>query len=90
MKHYFLVAKDVGDLTRIFCASLEAKQVKEAPGLRSCCSSRCRATPRKLQRQKTRFPHRQRSAEHRRCSTSSSDDPVNLIRLFAHAPDEAP
>ena len=26
MKHYFLVAKDVGDLTRIFCASLEARQ----------------------------------------------------------------
>jgi [protein-PII] uridylyltransferase len=26
MKHYFLVAKDVGDLTRIFCAVLEAEQ----------------------------------------------------------------
>ena len=26
MKHYFLVAKDVGDLTRIFCAALEARQ----------------------------------------------------------------
>jgi [protein-PII] uridylyltransferase len=25
MKHYFLVAKDVGDLTRIFCATLEAE-----------------------------------------------------------------
>jgi len=25
MKHYFLVAKDVGDLTRIFCALLEAE-----------------------------------------------------------------
>src|SRR5208282_1418094 len=23
MKHYFLIAKDVGDLTRIFCAQLE-------------------------------------------------------------------
>jgi [protein-PII] uridylyltransferase len=33
MKHYFLIAKDVGDLTRIFCASLEAKQFKEAPSL---------------------------------------------------------
>ncbi|PHQ70661.1 MAG: [protein-PII] uridylyltransferase, partial [Sneathiella sp.] len=29
MKHYFLVAKDVGDLTRIFCASLEAEQQKK-------------------------------------------------------------
>jgi [protein-PII] uridylyltransferase len=26
MKHYFLVAKDVGDLTRIFCAMLEVDQ----------------------------------------------------------------
>jgi [protein-PII] uridylyltransferase len=25
MKHYFIVAKDVGDLTRIFCAQLEAE-----------------------------------------------------------------
>ncbi len=26
MKHYFLIAKDVGDLTRIFCAQLELEQ----------------------------------------------------------------
>src|SRR5262249_21519151 len=32
MKHYFLVAKSVGDLTRIFCAALEAAQRK--PGFR--------------------------------------------------------
>ncbi|SON54159.1 PII uridylyl-transferase [Hartmannibacter diazotrophicus] len=31
MKHYFLVAKDVGDLTRIFCAALEATEVKSEP-----------------------------------------------------------
>ena len=30
MKHYFLVAKDVGDLTRIFCANLEAQQKKKS------------------------------------------------------------
>src|SRR6516164_4415628 len=29
MKRYFLVAKDVGDLTRIFCAILEAEQEKK-------------------------------------------------------------
>jgi [protein-PII] uridylyltransferase len=29
MKHYFLIAKDVGDLTRIFCALLESEQTKE-------------------------------------------------------------
>ncbi|QLF69198.1 [protein-PII] uridylyltransferase [Peteryoungia desertarenae] len=33
MKHYFLVAKDVGDLTRIFAAALEEQQTKEAPGI---------------------------------------------------------
>ena len=30
MKHYFLVAKDVGDLTRIFCAALEAEHQRRA------------------------------------------------------------
>ena len=33
MKHYFLVAKDVGDLTRILCAGLEMEHVRQAPGL---------------------------------------------------------
>ncbi|MCX2724753.1 [protein-PII] uridylyltransferase [Roseibium salinum] len=32
MKHYFLVAKDVGDLTRILCAALEEEHVKEPRG----------------------------------------------------------
>jgi len=30
MKHYYLVAKDVGDLTRIFCAALEAEHKRPA------------------------------------------------------------
>ena len=29
MKHYFLVAKDVGDLTRIVCAELENREAKD-------------------------------------------------------------
>ncbi len=33
MKHYFLVAKDVGDLTRIVCSSLELRQLKNVPTL---------------------------------------------------------
>ena len=33
MKHYFLVAKDVGDLTRIFCAALEEMHAKPKPML---------------------------------------------------------
>ncbi|TYC54074.1 [protein-PII] uridylyltransferase [Rhodobacterales bacterium] len=32
MKHYFLVAKDVGDLTRIICSALEEEHVKEPRG----------------------------------------------------------
>ncbi len=32
MKHYFLVAKDVGDLTRIICAALETEHVKSPQG----------------------------------------------------------
>ena len=38
MKHYFLVAKSVGDLTRIFCAALEAQHQRRSrlrlPGFR--------------------------------------------------------
>ena len=33
MKHYYLVAKEIGDLTRIFCAALEAEH-KRKPRLR--------------------------------------------------------
>ncbi len=33
MKHYFLVAKDVGDLTRIMSAVLEAQHFKKAPSM---------------------------------------------------------
>src|SRR5690242_11646997 len=33
MKHYFLVAKEVGDLTRIVCSGLEMKQLKAMPRL---------------------------------------------------------
>jgi [protein-PII] uridylyltransferase len=33
MKHYFLVAKDVGDLTAVLCAELEERQAKPAPVL---------------------------------------------------------
>src|SRR3989475_1174798 len=33
MKHYFLIAKDVGDLTAILCAELEDRQAKPMPVL---------------------------------------------------------
>ena len=31
MKHYYLTAKEVGDLTRIFCAALESEQRQRSP-----------------------------------------------------------
>jgi len=33
MKHYFLIAKDVGDLTAVLCTELEDRQAKPAPVL---------------------------------------------------------
>ncbi|MBM3543084.1 MAG: [protein-PII] uridylyltransferase [Alphaproteobacteria bacterium] len=33
MKHYFLVTKEVGELTRIVCSALEMKQLKSLPAL---------------------------------------------------------
>ena len=35
MKHYFLAAKEVGELTRVFCAVLEAERLHSAPVYRS-------------------------------------------------------
>ena len=35
MKHYFLVAKEVGELTRVFCAVLETERLHTAPVHRS-------------------------------------------------------
>ncbi len=45
MKHYFLVAKDVGDLTRIFCATLENQQRKNAPAAGAAGRLRSRLEP---------------------------------------------
>src|ERR1700751_3876677 len=47
MKHYFLVAKDVGDLTAILCAKLEDQQAKPAPVL-SRMMSRLRPSTRRV------------------------------------------
>ena len=39
MKHYFLVAKEVGELTRVFCAVLEAERFHTAPVRQSGAAS---------------------------------------------------
>jgi len=75
MKHYFLVAKDIGDLTRIFIAALEAEQ-RHKPrfgGLARFFSGRSREAHGFI-------------VEGDRLSVGSPDaflnDPVNAIRLF--------
>ncbi|WP_445502211.1 [protein-PII] uridylyltransferase [Microvirga sp. G4-2] len=79
MKAYFLIAKDVGDLTAIVCAELEARQTKKRP---------------MLDRMLGRFRRRRGGAlagndfiiDNNRINVKNEDvfgrDPVNLIRLF--------
>jgi [protein-PII] uridylyltransferase len=80
MKHYFLVAKDVGDLTRILSASLEANHVKDTPGLGRVIGRLISRTSGVLRE----YPHFK--LENGRIMPASADvfekDPVNMIRLF--------
>ena len=73
MKHYFLYAKEVGDLTRIFCAALE-EQHKRKPLL-----SLPRLGLRKRNVEGFRVRGNRVTVE---SDTAFADDPVNLIRLF--------
>ncbi len=79
MKHYFLVAKDVGDLTRILCSALEEVQAKDVPGLNRIFSSFARR-----RKKIAGFPDF--IIEHRRINIADDQafvrDPVNLVRLF--------
>lgn len=82
MKHYFLMAKRVGDLTRIFCAGLEVHNVKKRPSWSKILPN---------------FGRRQKFGdfvmEAGRLSIISDDafdkDPVNLLRLFKLADDHS-
>jgi [protein-PII] uridylyltransferase len=80
MKHYFLVAKDVGDLTAILCAGLEARQAKPAPVL-SRVMARLRPRGRRSLSESADF-----IVDNNRINISDPDvfrrDPVNLIRIF--------
>ncbi|MCC2689148.1 MAG: uridylyltransferase [Rhizobiaceae bacterium] len=79
MKHYFLVAKGVGDLTRIFCAALEEEQAKHVPGFNRIFLT---------------FSRRRRKlagtsdfiVDNHRINLADDQlfdrDPVNLLRLF--------
>ncbi len=80
MKHYFLVAKDVGDLTAILCAKLEDQQAKPAPVL-SRMMAKLRPTSSKRLRDCDDF-----IVDYNRINLAVPDvfqqDPVNLIRIF--------
>ncbi len=83
MKHYFLIAKEVGDLTRIFCASLEARQVKDIPALSRFMGRFRPRSPVKVPENKSfRFESGRLALVK---STVFRDDPVNLLRLFSAA-----
>ncbi len=81
MKHYFLVAKDVGDLTAILCSALEDQQAKPAPVLsRMMAKFRPRPGRRPLAESEDFFE------DNNRLTVADSEvfarDPVNLIRMF--------
>lgn len=81
MKHYFLVAKDVGDLTLIFCAALEEEHVKQAPVLNRFFGRFARRRSPKPTNGGEGFV-----LDHSRINVADpeafSRDPVNLIRIF--------
>jgi len=83
MKHYFLVAKDVGDLTLIFCAALEEEHVKQTPALNRFLGHFTRKRRRKVVGDDPFV------LEHSRINVAGPDtfqrDPVNLLRIFHEA-----
>lgn len=79
MKHYFLVTKDVGDLTRILCSALEEEQAKPAPGLTGVIS--------RFRRRVRKIPGSSDFVEDQgRIALADPNvfkrDPVSIIRLF--------
>ena len=83
MKHYFLVAKEVGSLTGIVCSALEMKQLKSLPSFDALLAPFGWRRRAKLRRTSD-F-----RIENGRISAVSRDafakDPVNFIRLFVLA-----
>ena len=79
MKHYFLIAKDVGDLTRIFCAALEEEQAKHVPGFNRIFLT--------FQRRKRKLAGTSDFiVDNHRINVADEHvferDPVNMLRLF--------
>jgi [protein-PII] uridylyltransferase len=81
MKHYFLVAKDVGDLTAILCAALEDSHAKSAPVLNRMMARFKPGRGRKGLRETDDF-----IVDNNRINLADKAaferDPVNLLRIF--------
>jgi len=80
MKHYFLIAKDVGDLTAILCAKLEDSHAKAMPVL-SRMMAKFRPRARHTLSETEDFV-----VDYNRINVADENvfkrDPVNLIRIF--------
>src|ERR1700719_1292865 len=80
MKHYFLIAKDVGDLTAILCAELEDSQAKAMPSLGRVIA-KFRPRRRRHLSETDDF-----IVDYNRINVADpgvfARDPVNLIRMF--------
>jgi [protein-PII] uridylyltransferase len=80
MKHYFLIAKDVGDLTGIVCAALEEQEATPVPRLTRVVKTLTRRKRRPIK------DHPDFIAHYDRINVVDEKafkrDPVNLIRLF--------
>jgi [protein-PII] uridylyltransferase len=78
MKHYFLIAKDVGDLTAIVCAALEEREAKPRAYLDRFVQ--------RFRRRRKALPSADFAIETDRVTVAQPDvfekDPINLIRLF--------
>jgi [protein-PII] uridylyltransferase len=82
MKHYFLTAKHVGDLTAFLCAGLEELQAKPAPVLsRVIARFRPARSSRRTLSETDDFVV-ENNRLHLARPTVFKRDPVNLIRLF--------
>ncbi|HVZ69710.1 MAG TPA: [protein-PII] uridylyltransferase [Rhizomicrobium sp.] len=75
MKDYFLVAKDVGDLTRIFCAALEVQNKKTRQPL-------SRLIPGFLKPRTTEDEFFVENGRLNRREGTFRRDPVNMLRIF--------
>ena len=80
MKHYFLIAKDVGDLTAILCAALEEREAKPMPVL-DRVMARFKPRPKRVVLDSDDF-----TVDNNRINIADAEafrrDPVNLIRIF--------